>query len=551
MFRKAVKISGNIVDIHKKIIYPGTLEISGGKIVNILKTDDKYDTYIIPGLVDAHIHIESSMLVPSEFARLAVVHGTVATVSDPHEITNVLGIDGVRYMLANGAKVPFKFYFGAPSCVPATGFETAGAEIAAAEIKYLFQKYRLKYLSEMMNFPGILTDDPVELAKIRVAKDFDKPIDGHAPGLTGGDLLKYVQAGISTDHEAFKPEEGREKIKAGMSILIREGSAAKNFKELNCLIGESPEHCMLCCDDKHPNELLKGHIDVVVKTALQMGYDKFEVLRCASLNPVRHYGLDVGLLRIGDPADLAIIDNFEKFTVLKTYIGGQLVAAKGKCLFTRVKSGTINNFQAKPKNPADFAVKAQPGRLKVIEVIDGELITKKVMMAPKVVDGYAIADPERDLLKIAVINRYRDRPPTVAFIKNFGFKKGAVASSVAHDSHNIIAIGVSDRDIAGAVNLVIRNKGGLAVVCDDIAEILPLPVAGLMSAEDGHLVAAKYEELALLAREMGSTLKDPFMTMSFMTLLVIPELKLSDQGLFDGQNFKFTGLFAENSVPNL
>jgi adenine deaminase len=547
MLPNELKVSGNIVDVLNSTIYPGTLEIAGDRIINIVINEGTtYSTFIIPGLVDSHIHIESSMMVPSEFARIAVVHGTVATVSDPHEIANVLGIDGVRYMIANGKKVPLKFYFGVPSCVPATGDETSGAVINAQQVEDLFQKDHLKFLSEMMNFPGVLLDDPVVMEKLGVARKYGKPVDGHAPGLRGRELTKYVNAGISTDHEAFLPEEGLEKVKAGMKILIREGTAAKNFEQLHRLINDFSDNCMFCCDDKHPNDLVLGHIDGIVKRALQLGYDKLKVLKCASVNPVLHYGLEVGLLQPGDPADFAIIDNFENFTILKTYINGKIVAENGQCLFAKVKPGVANYFKAKPKQPDDFAVKVREGKLNIIEAADGELITRKIKAEPKTAGGYAVSDPERDILKMAVVNRYRNVPPAVAFIKNFGLKKGAIASSVAHDSHNIVVVGVSDEDIAGAVNLVIRNKGGLAVFSEGIAEILPLPVAGLMSTEDGYLVAAKYERLAQRARELGASLKDPFMTMSFMALLVIPELKLSDRGLFDGNRFKLIGLFEED-----
>ncbi len=532
------QISGNIVDLINGRIYPGTLRIRNGIIADIIEEDHEYDNYLIPGLVDAHIHIESSMLTPAEFARLAVIHGTVAVVSDPHEIANVLGINGVRYMVDNGKKVPFKFYFGAPSSVPASGFETAGAELNAAQIEELFRQDKLKFLSEMMNYPGVLNNASEVMAKIEIAHKYHKPVDGHAPGLKGEDLKKYVQAGISTDHEAFQLEEGLEKIGKGMKILIREGSAAKNFHELHGLILRYSHQCMFCCDDKHPNDLLQGHINEMVKMALEKGYDKMKVLQCATVNPVQHYGLEVGLLQKGDPADLALIDGFEKFNILETYINGVLAARDGVSLIPRVRSQVINNFKAKPKKPLDFAIKAETNEIDVIEVIDGELITNRLRVAPKVEDGALRSDPERDLLKITVVNRYREESPVVAFIKNFGLKQGALASSVAHDSHNIVAVGVSDEDLARAVNLIIMHKGGLGAVGDGWEEILPLPVAGLMSVEDGYKVAEDYQRIAAKAKELGSDLKDPFMTMSFMTLLVIPELKISDRGLFDGHNFR-------------
>ncbi len=533
------KISGNIVDLINSVIYPGTLEIEGGRIINITRGGGEYRNYIIPGLVDAHIHIESSMLVPTEFARLAVTHGTVAVVSDPHEIANVLGIEGVRYMIENGKKVPLKFYYGVPACVPATGFETSGAELNAAQVKEMFQKDKLKFLSEMMNYPGVIKGDPEVMAKIRIAQKYHKPIDGHAPGIKGDELKRYIQAGITTDHEAFQLEEGLAKIKAGMKILIREGTAAKNFSELHALIPQYSDECMFCCDDKHPNDLVQGHINELVKMALKKGYDKMKVLKCATVNPVRHYGLEVGLLQKGDPADLLVIDDFEGFNIQETYINGVLVAKDGVSLIPKVKTNVINNFNVKPKSPVDFVFKAETNEIDVIEVIDGELVTNWLKIAPKVEHGYIKSDPEQDILKIAVVNRYQDKSPSVAFIKNFGLREGALASSVAHDSHNIVAVGVSDEDLARAINLIIESQGGLAIVGPNFEEILPLPVAGLMSAEEGRRVADGYQRIAEKARLLGSRLKDPFMTMSFMTLLVIPELKISDQGLFDGKKFRF------------
>ena len=532
------RISGNIVDLINDRTYPGTLVFKDGSIADIIEADHEYENYLIPGLVDAHIHIESSMLVPTEFARMAVVHGTVAVVSDPHEIANVLGVKGIRYMIENGKKAPFKFYFGAPASVPATEFETAGARLNAARIEALFKKDGVQYLSEVMNYPGVLKADPEVMAKIGIAQKHHKPIDGHAPGLTGQDLKKYLEAGITTDHEAFQLEEGLEKIEAGMKLLIREGTAAKNFRQLQALIPQYSDQCMFCCDDKHPDDLLQGQINDLVKRALRNGYDKMQVLKCATVNPIKHYGLKVGLLQKGDPADLVVIDNFEAFNIIETYINGVMVAKNGESLLPKVKIGVINNFKVKPKRPVDFRIKADLNEIDVIEVIDGELVTGWTKTAPKVERGYTISDPERDLLKITVVNRYRKAPPAVGFIKNFGLMKGTIASSVAHDSHNIVAVGVSDEDLARAVNLIIKHKGGLGVVGDGWEEILPLPVAGLMSIDDGYKVAKDYQRIAVRAKELGSNLKDPFMTMSFMTLLVIPELKISDRGLFDGKRFR-------------
>lgn len=537
------RISGNIVDVVNSVIYPGTLVLEGGKIREIIPDKKRYDTFILPGLVDAHVHIESSLLVPSEFARLAVVHGTVATVSDPHEIANVLGMPGIEYMLEDAKKVPFKFNFGASSCVPATSFETAGAHLGPAEIETLLERKDIKYLSEMMNYPGVIHRDPEVMTKLAAARRHQKPVDGHAPGLLGEDLKTYAAAGITSDHESYQYEEGVQEAAWGMQVEIREGSAAKDFNVLHPLIGKFPHACMFCSDDKHPDDLVRGHIDQLVKRALALGYGKMAVLRCATYNPVKHYGLEVGLLQKGDSADFIVVNDFQDFRVLETWINGRQVAKNGKSLMERQPAAIENNFSAHEKKAADFKVKDKGGPIRVIEAIDGQLITRNFEVLPKVSEGYVISDPERDILKLTVVNRYSDAPPAVAFIKNFGLKKGAVASSFAHDSHNVVAVGVSDDDIAAAVNLVIRHRGGLSIVDEDHEEILSLPVAGLMSVEDGYQVAQKYSEMTALAKKLGSQLKAPYMTLSFMALLVIPELKLSDRGLFDGNHFKFIDLF--------
>jgi adenine deaminase len=542
---KAARISGNIVDVISGEIFPGTMQIRDGRIEDIRRNGGEYDTCIIPGLVDSHVHIESSMLVPSEFARLAVRHGTVATVSDPHEIANVLGLEGVRYMVENGKSVPFKFFFGAPSCVPATSFETAGAVFEAGEIETLLKDDGLLYLSEMMNFPGVIFRDQAVMARIEVAARLKKPVDGHAPGVAGEDLRKYVSAGISTDHECTTIEEAREKIGLGMKVIIREGSAAKSLETLLPLLREFPDMCMLCSDDRHPDDLVAGHVNQLVRRALELGYDRLTVLRCASLVPVRHYGLPVGLLRKGDPADFAVIDNFDDFNILETWIDGKKVAEKGKSLIGRSEVKRPNNFMAGEKKIQDFSVKAGGKAMNVIEARDGQLLTRKIEETPRIVDGLAVPDPARDLLKLTVVNRYSEAPPAVAFIRGFGLKRGAIAASVGHDSHNILAVGAGDEELARAVNLVISNKGGLAVVDGSREEFLPLPVAGLMTDEDGFSVAEKYSRMTELARMMGSAFRAPFMTLSFMALLVIPEVKLSDKGLFDGSRFAFMDLFPE------
>ncbi|HEY3250268.1 MAG TPA: adenine deaminase [Ignavibacteria bacterium] len=551
-------ISGNIVDVLNKGITPGTITVTEGKIEKITPASSfkmspltlKLEgNYILPGFVDAHVHVESSMLVPSEFARLAVLHGTVATVSDPHEIANVLGIEGVRYMMNNGKKVPFKFYFGAPSCVPATAFETAGAEIGPEGIRELFEKDGLKYLSEMMNYPGVLFGDPIVMEKIRIAHELGKPVDGHAPGLRGEDAKKYITAGITTDHECFILEEALDKLNSGMMILIREGSAAKNFEALHTIIDQYPDRVMFCSDDKHPNDLIEGQIDQICARAVAYGHNVFNVLQAACVNPVLHYGLEIGLLRPGNAADFIVVNNLTDFNVQQTYIDGKLVADSGITLIDRVESEIVNNFNTEKISSADIELVAEddPSRLiRVIEALDGQLITHELHEPTLTFDSKIISNTENDVLKLIVMQRYKPGiKPAVGFIRNFGLKEGAIASCVAHDSHNIIAVGVGDEDICNAVNAIVENKGGISVSSVRKTEVLPLPVAGIMTNEDGRQVADKYTKLDKMAKDMGSALHAPFMTLSFMALLVIPQLKLSDKGLFDAKSFKFVDLFVD------
>lgn len=531
------------MDIHTAEVYPGEVSVRDGKIESIEKKEHAPDRFICPGFVDSHVHIESSMLVPSEFARIATLHGTVATVSDPHEIANVLGEDGVAFMLENAEQVPFKFYFGAPSCVPATAFETAGAHIGPEGIKRLLQDDRIKYLAEMMNWPGVIYGDEEVHEKLRIAKELGKPIDGHAPGLMGDDAARYAAAGPSTDHECFSYEEGKGKLELGMKVLIREGSAAKNYQALAPLIAEYPEKLMFCSDDKHPDDLVVGHINKLLSRAVGEGYKLFDLLRMATINPVEHYELEVGLLRVGDPADFVVLRDLEEFDVLETYINGELVAKEGKPLIPSVHSAEPNNFNCQPKSASDYILPATAkGSVRVIEARDGELITGEVHEVVPVIDGNLCADPMQDILKMAVVNRYIDAPPAVAFIKNFGLRKGALASCVAHDSHNILAVGADDESLAASVNKVIEQRGGISVCEGMLAEGLPLPVAGIMSGQDGWEVAQAYQKLDAKVKNLGCTLKAPYMTLSFMALLVIPQLKLSDKGLFDGQKFEFVNL---------
>ena len=563
-----MRLSANLLNVFDHVIAYAEIEVEDKRIVNVnvLGAEKVGAPYIMPGFIDAHVHIESSMLTPAQFARLAVVHGTVATVSDPHEIGNVLGVKGVEYMIEDGKRVPFKFCFGAPSCVPATTFETAGATISVKEVRQLLALKEIGYLAEMMNFPGVLHEDPEVMMKIQWAKAFNKPIDGHAPGLRGEAAKKYIETGISTDHECFTYEEALEKLQLGLDyILIREGSAAKNFEALIPLLADYPTRLMFCSDDKHPDNLAEGHINQLVKRALAKGHKLFDVLRVACLNPALHYRLPVGLLREGDPADFIMVDNLEDFNVLETYINGQKVAERGVSFLPDLRSPMVNQFDCRPCHSVDLAIEApaEQVRLKVIEALDGQLITNALEFPARIKKGYIVPDVENDILKIVVVNRYRQAPVAVGFIKNFGLKEGAIASSVAHDSHNIIAVGCDDESLAKAINLVIEAKGGVSAIKRKVQgvkwkegeksevtvnwKLLSLPIAGLMSDEDGYEVARQYTAIDDFVKKiLKSSLTSPFMTLSFMALLVIPSLKMSDLGIFDGRSFNFAKYYFEN-----
>jgi adenine deaminase len=541
--KQSFVISGQYIDILAKNIFPAQIKIEDGFIISIEPCASAANHFLLPGFIDSHVHIESSMLIPSAFARLAVTHGTIGTISDPHEIANVCGVDGVHYMIQNGKQVPFHFFFGAPSCVPATEFETAGAAIRSDEVEKLLSNPDIYYLSEMMNFPGVLFKDEEVLKKIEAAHKFGKPVDGHAPGLRGDQAKQYIEAGISTDHECFTKEEALDKLKYGMKILIREGSAAKNFEALYELIDEYASMTMLCSDDKHPDSLLEGHINKLCARAVAKGMDVFNVLRAACVNPVHHYKLPTGLLKVGDPANFIVVKDLTTFDVAQTYINGALVAENGQSYIKAVLADAINQFDAAPITEKDIQIEAalypsKDNLIPVIEAIDEQLITNCLWETPSIEAGYLKSNIERDILKIVVYNRYHKTAPKVAFIKNFGFKHGAIASTVAHDSHNIIAVGVNDTEIVNAINLVIKEKGGISCVKDGVDKVLGLPVAGLMSLEDPYEVATQYTAIDKMAKSLGSKLGAPFMTLSFMALLVIPHLKLSDKGLFDGDQFK-------------
>ena len=537
------EIKGQYIDIVGKRIFPAAISVQEGVISAIQEIPAAPQHFILPGFIDSHVHIESSMLIPSAFARLAVIHGTIGTISDPHEIANVCGVEGVHYMINNGKKVPFHFFFGAPSCVPATTFETAGASINSEEVATLLDNKDIYYLSEMMNFPGVLFKDEEVMKKIKAAHAVGKPVDGHAPGLMGEDAQKYIEAGISTDHECFTIEEAVDKLSYGMKILIREGSAAKNFEALYELIDDHPNSVMLCSDDKHPDSLVLGHINQLCARAVAKGLNVFNILKAACINPVVHYQLPTGMARVNDPGNFIVIEDLTHFKVAQTYINGQLVAEKGQSLIQPIDEKIINQFDTTLIKVEDIQVDlgtypTKENKIAVIEAIDGQLITNYLWEDPTITDGKIISDTNKDILKIVVYNRYHPAAPKMAFIKNFGFKHGAIASTVAHDSHNIIAVGVNDHEIVQAINAVIQEKGGISCVKEQELKVLGLPVAGLMSKDDPYMVAEAYSTIDAMAKSLGSKLGSPFMTLSFMALLVIPHLKLSDKGLFDGDRFK-------------
>lgn len=537
-------ISGNIVDVVAGTITKGVLQFENGKIASISPTKITEDQYIIPGFVDAHIHIESSMMLPAEFALHSLIHGTIACVCDPHEIANVCGIKGVDYMIENASHTPMKFYFGAPSCVPSTRFETSGAVLDAESVEQLLSRDDIYFLAEMMNFPGVIHNNQQVHAKLNAAKRLGKPIDGHAPEIRGTDLKAYAAAGITTDHECMTMAEAAEKIALGMTIQIREGSAAKNFDELLPLLEKYADKIMFCSDDKHPDDLLKnGHINSLLKRALAKGYPIIDILRVCSLNPVKHYKLDVGLLQIGDPADFLIVNNLNDLDIKANYIGGYKVVENGKVMIPRFQPQTvINQFNAQNISTKQLRISPTGKLLKVIKVADGQLYTHELLCNPTIENDNVVSDAKNDVLKLVVYNRYRPSQPVVGFINGIGIKRGALASTVAHDSHNIVAVGTNDDEIVLAINRIIESKGGIIASNGANMSLLPLPVGGLMSDADGISIAKQYEHVDKMAKELGSTLTAPFMTLAFMSLLVIPELKLGDKGLFDGKKFEFTDL---------
>ncbi|MBI9061066.1 MAG: adenine deaminase [Marinilabiliaceae bacterium] len=544
-----MKISGYIVDVIHQEIFSGIIEIEDNKIISIQRTDVCEDVYILPGLVDSHVHIESSMTIPSRFAQMVTPCGTVAVVSDPHEIANVLGREGVQFMIDDAAKVPLKCFFGVPSCVPATAFETSGSQIAPKDVDYLFDNGGC-FLAEMMNFPGVIYDDAEVHEKLRMARQRGKRIDGHAPGLTGDQLKKYIDSGISTDHECSTLEEAIEKIKSGMLIQIREGSAARNFEALWTLIRDYPDKVMLCTDDSHPDLILQqGHVDRLIRIGLKKGLSIFDLYRAALLNPVDHYQIPVGKLQVGDSADFIIVNNLEEFKIQSTYINGGKVAENGEVYFDLSPVQALNAFNCEPIQATQLEIKIpQDGNwLRVMDAFDGELLTKTYLWKPNLRKGEVVKpDLKSDILKIVVVNRYKNNDPVVGYIRNFGLKQGAIAGSIAHDSHNIIAVGCDDASLEQVINSIIEVKGGISAFNGTELQRISLPIAGLMTDIPGFKIAKEYELLNDFVKEMGTKLKTPFMTLAFMSLLVIPSLKIGDKGLFDVNSFTFTDLFLDS-----
>ena len=543
-------VRGHIVDVASKSIFDGAVSYRDGYVTGITRCPVAADApFIMPGLIDAHIHIESTLLTPENYAALAVAKGVTGVVADPHEIANVIGIEGVDFMIRNGAGVHFNFNWGASPCVPCTSFETPGASLGISEMAELLRWKEICCVGEFMNAFGVISGDAMCLAKIEEGRKAGKPIDGHAPGLDRESLARYAAAGISTDHECVSLREALDHLSVGIDVIIREGSASVDFEALSPLLADYREHLMFCSDDKYPDEMEHGYIDDMVRRSLKKGYPLWNVLNAACLEPVRHYNLNCGLLRVGDKADFILVDNLEDFNVIGTYIDGMKVFGPDGVDPVALRrqrscgSGIPNRFEAEKIADEDIRLPWKYGeQARVIVASDRSIRTCAATCLPKVENGFAVADTATDMLKIVVLNRYAPAKPQVAFISGFKLKRGAMAATIAHDSHNIVAIGVEDASIVDAVNSIVEMRGGM-VFCDGSRTIsLPLPVAGLMSPLDGEVVAKKYAALRLMAQSQGCPFNAPFMTMAFMSLPVIPELKITDKGLFDVNKFAFTNL---------
>ncbi len=539
-----MKIKGNFVDVINRSVFPAEVVIENGIVVEITRIEEVLSNYILPGFVDSHIHIESSMCIPSVLAPVLLKHGTIAAVCDPHEIANVCGVEGINFMINDANRSGYKYFFGVPSCVPTSSVESSGAIIDSTLVLELLQRDDLYFLAEMMNYPGVINNDDEVLSKLTSAKLFNKPIDGHAPGLSGDNLTKYISNGVSTDHECSTIEEAVEKINHGMKILIREGSAARNFDTLIPLIDEYYNSIMFCTDDAHPDFIVDRHINYLVKEAVRRGYDLFNVLYAACIHPILHYSLPVGYLRVGDNADFIVVDSLSCFNVNEVYSNGRKVfplePEKVDCSLK-----LPNVFHAENVCLKDLQITNSKAKVKLIEIIDGDLYTKSPIVDNWCDTEFITQSISNDYLKLTVVDRYKKKCISSAFVKGFGFKKLAIATSIAHDSHNVIAVGSHDELLVEVLNLVVDNKGGIAVSDGENILSLKLDVAGLMYSGSFEELLAKYKEIQLFIDEKQSLVKAPLMTLSFLSLLVIPELKLGSNGLFDVNSFSYTSLFVD------
>ena len=547
--------NAQVINVFGGEIIKDAIAISDGIIVGYgqykaKNTIDLKGRYVAPGFIDSHVHIESSMTCISEFAKAVLVHGTTAVAADPHEIANVLGAAGIEYMLKSAEQQPMNIYFTLPSCVPATDMETAGAHLTAEDLQPFFDREKIVALAEMMNFPGVIFRDADVLAKIESARLQKKPVDGHAPGLKEQALYAYIAAGIQSDHECTTAQEAKEKLMAGMYIMVREGTGAKNLQALLPVINaKTSRRMMWCTDDRHPHDLIEdGHIDSIVREAIASGLDPMIAIQMATLNPAEYFGLShLGAIAPGKQADLVVFSDIKKPVIDQVYYRGVLTAENGRIqddIRFPAAATVPPSIQVELPN-IDFSIPAEKNRVRVIEIVAGQLITHERIEKAAVKNNEAVSDVSRDLLKIAVVERHKGTGSIgKAFVKGFGIQRGALASSVAHDSHNIIIVGATDEDMQAALKAVVQMGGGLAAVLDQkILAELALPVAGLMSLEPVRSVRDQLDRLIQSSHEMGAELKDPFMMLSFLALPVIPELKLTDRGLIDVNKFEVVSLF--------
>ena len=549
---------GRVLNIFTREITEAPVALLGSAIAGVGKGCSRGEEVldlgggvVIPGLIDAHIHIESTLLLPAHFAAAVLPHGTAAVISDPHEIANVLGEAGVAFFMEAAENLPVDIYFMAPSCVPSTDMETAGGDLAPEQVERLLDHPRVLGLAEMMNFPGVINGDAAVAAKIAAAQRRNMPVDGHLPGVGGGELQAYIGAGISTDHECVSAAEALEKVSLGMKVIIREGSAARNLAALLPAVKTAgSRHFMLCSDDREAAELLSaGHMDEILRRAVALGCDPLDAVEMATLNPALHYGLSRrGAVAPGYRADLVVVDNLEDFKVKLVIKDGRVVAREGRLTaglaHHPVDESVLETVRLqRPLQAADFEIRAAHGAMPVMGLLPGQIITEKLMLEPLRSDTGAVrADPGRDLIKLAVVERHRRSGRVAAgLVKGLGLRRGAIASSVAHDSHNIIAAGVEEAAMAAAVNELARAGGGFVAVDGGsrVLSLLPLPVAGLISPEPAERVAAALEEVTCAARSLGAAPQNPFLTLSFLALPVIPHLKITDRGLFDVDAFSF------------